>query len=372
MESLINLIKDLLLASDELRGAEIVTVTELAGDMSARRFYRAKLSNSPVQSIILVALSGTPGPHGLGVRGLTQDDTYVEVGGMLARHNIRVPKLFVDGRSRSTLLIEDVGDTSLLTLAQSEKLKSEPSDRVSEKDIKDGFDPLRSLYLKALLIQKQLRDIPLEPGNIAFERRTSEAQRKQQIREFLDHYAIPRGFSNQSTQALERLMESVCSRVEAHPQQVSHFDFMASNIHVLPENELCLIDFQDMCLDSPARDIVSLLNDRDSDIALGRQRQRELLRFFMDEINIHPSFPLMYDEYLILWDLRVSGRFALLSEQRGMPRYAVWLPGTLRRLGRTLFRARDSIPEAGPALEALINFSPEVRQGFNEPWEFPA
>jgi aminoglycoside/choline kinase family phosphotransferase len=166
-------------------------------------------------------------------------------------------------------------------------------------------------------------------------------------------------------------MDVVCERVEHHPLQPSHFDFMASNIHVLPDGELCLIDFQDMCLDSPARDIVSLLNDRDSDSALGRERQRRLLSFFMTEINSYPSFPQLYDEYLLLWDFRVSGRFALLAEKRGVERYKMWIPGTLRRLGRTLVRAKQTIPYAEDALAVLARFSPEVEQGRRDPWDFP-
>ena len=365
MEEGRKLAQELLSRSSDLSGTRLVEVQQLAGDMSTRRFCRLALSGGPVESAVLIILSGAPGPVGGGPRELTQDDTFVEVGAFLAQHGVRVPKLFVDGRDIGALIVEDIGTTSLLSVAQNDK----PIDGRLAATL--GPDPLTTLFGKALGIQKSLRLLPHDDRIVVFQRRTTDAQRAAQIREFLEHYAVPRGLSSAGIAAVERLMSVVCERVSQHPLQVSHFDFMASNIHVLPDGDLCLIDFQDMCLDSPARDVVSLLNDRDSDSALGRERQRELLRKYMDEVNTFPEFPQLYDEYLLLWDFRVSGRFALLAEQRGIARYKTWIPGTLRRLGRTLVRAKSTIPEVDEAFDALVRFSPFIKEGSNDPWDFP-
>jgi hypothetical protein len=126
-----------------------------------------------------------------------------------------------------------------------------------------------------------------------------------------------------------------------------------------------------MCLDSPARDVVSLLNDRDSDSALGKLRHTELLKSYLSALNGQPNFSQLYNEYLLLWDLRVSGRFALLAEKRGIANYSKWIPGTLRRLGRTLYRVRDTIPYAAETLKELSAFSLEIKHGVEDPWELP-
>lgn len=354
--------RELVDRSDALRGASVVSVEPLAGDMSTRRFFRVHLKNSAAQSAIFMILSGASGPVGGGDRALTQDDTYVEVGNYLRVHGIRVPLLYADDRARGALLIEDVGTTSLLDVSQD---RAKLPQQISSAQ---GSDPLKSLFAKALAIQKALADLPHDKQVVIFQRRTTPQQRATQIREFLDHYARPRGLSQHDSGVVERLMDEVCARVESHPKQVSHFDYMASNIHILSGGELCLIDFQDMCLDSPARDVVSLLNDRDADSTLGRARQQELLALFMRDINRHTNFPSLYDEYLLLWDFRVAGRFALLSEQRGIARYGAWLPGTVRRLGRTLSRVRASIPHADEALRALQAFSPLIKEGSEDPW----
>jgi aminoglycoside/choline kinase family phosphotransferase len=357
--------RELVEASDALRGATVSAVEELAGDMSTRRYSRVTLANSPVSTAIMMTLSGAPGPVGGGPRGLTQDDTYVEVGAFLRQHGVRVPHLYADARAQGRLLVEDVGSLSLLDVSKGSGRSN------AGALLQSGADPLEVLYSKALRFQRIFSQLPKDESVVIYQRQTTALQRAAQIREFLEHCARPRGFSLESEAVVEKLMEVVCERVSQHPLQPSHFDFMASNIHVLPDGELCLIDFQDMCIDSPARDVVSLLNDRDSDTALGQERQRRLLQLFMREINSHRSFPQMYDEYLLLWDLRVSGRFALLAEKRGVERYKAWIPGTLRRLGRTLVRARNSIPHAEEALVALSRFSPEIAQGQREPWDFP-
>lgn len=358
-----DLARDLITRSDELRDSTVLEVTPLAGDMSTRRFCRVSLANAPVKSVILILLSQAPGPVGGGPRGLTQDDTYVEVGTYLACHGVRVPKLFVDGRDRHALIVEDIGGYSLLSVTQG----------TSDFDVSAvAGDPIKALYAKALDIQNKLKALPKDDACVIFQRRTTDEQRAKQIREFLDYYATPRGLSSEARAIVEQLMDTVCARVAAHPLQVSHFDFMASNIHVLPHGELCLIDFQDMCLDSPARDIVSLLNDRDSDSTLGKERQAALLNHFLIKVNTHQNFRNLYDEYLLLWDFRVSGRFALLAHQRGLSNYEKWIPGTLRRLGRTLERAKDTISSAADALTVLAPFSEYIREGRDDPWEFPS
>jgi aminoglycoside/choline kinase family phosphotransferase len=164
----------------------------------------------------MMILSGAPGPVGGGSRGLTQDDTYVEVGSLLAANGIRVPKIFVDGRDRGALLVEDVGDRSVLALTQNQS-------ELASLDL--GSDPLFTLYSRALGIKKQLIALP-NNNCVIFERKTAPEQRAKQIREFLDHYAIPRGLSPSDCSVVEQLMDTVCARVAAHPLQVSHFDFM--------------------------------------------------------------------------------------------------------------------------------------------------
>lgn len=341
--------------SDELRGSKVGGIELLQGDVSARRYLRVSLENNPISSAIMVLLPGTDGPVGGGNRGLTQDDTYVEISHILEARGIRVPRMYTDARDRKALLIEDVGSTSLLDFA-------------GEQQGSQNRNLVTILYKEALSIQKKLHEIPEDAAGIIYERFVTREKRIVQAREFLDHFLLPKGLCLKGRELIEAFLAEVCERVEGHPHAVSHFDYMSANIHVLPDNSLCLIDFQDMCIDSPARDIVSLLNDRGIDVALGRERQAELLAFYMRNVSTFDSFPAMYLEYLLHWDLRVTGRFTYLSEVRGLTRYNRWIAGTLRRLGRTLVTIRDEMPSAAGFLELLSEEVPEIAEGAREPW----
>lgn len=356
-EQLKTAVQDLLDCCDEYRGSRVRDIVPMVGDMSTRRYCRVALDSAPTPTLILMLLSSASGPLGGGARSLTQDDTFVEVSSTLLQQGVKVPRIIVDARSSSILLVEDFG---VLTL---HGVLSDSSGAAIPAAVRSTKDPLGSLFERALSVLRPIRSVAPSDQSVIFQRRTAPEQRLRQIREFLDHYALPRGLSSDAASAVEALMEEICRRVELHPLVVSHYDFMPANLHVLASGEIGVIDFQDMCLDSPARDVVSLLNDRGTDELLGAERHARLLRYYLDNINAHPDFLDLYQDYLLLWDFRVSGRFALLSDQRGIAHYQQWIPGTLRRLGRTLQTNRGRYAHAESALTQLCRFSEEISQG---------
>jgi N-acetylmuramate 1-kinase len=350
-------VQALLDSCDEYQGAVVTNVVPMVGDMSSRRYCRVELTSASTPTLILMLLSSAPGPLGGGARSLTQDDTFVEISWLLLRHGVKVPRIVVDARDSKMLLVEDFGSITLHGALTDRSSRSIPAALATTPD------PLGTLFERALSILKPIRTLTPTEESVIFQRRTTPEQRRLQIREFLDHYATPRGFSAEGTVSVERLMSEVCARVELHPVVVSHYDFMPANLHVLPSGEVGVIDFQDMCLDSPARDVVSLLNDRGTDELLGAARHARLLQYYFEKINELPDFAELYQDYLLLWDFRVSGRFALLSEKRGIARYAEWIPETLRRLGRTLKSNTSRFSFAEEALTHLCWFSSEIREG---------
>src|SRR5690606_4567336 len=129
--------------------------------------------------------------------------------------------------------------------------------------------------------------------------------------EFLEYYAKPKGLRASAVTLIDEVNDAICECLCAHPKVLSHFDFMPHNLFVSPEGEVRVLDFQDMSIVSPVRDIVSLINDRDTDSALGKTRHAALLSYFMKELSPGPDFARRYNEYLLHWDFRVSGRFVL-------------------------------------------------------------
>lgn len=367
MDELINQAQIILSRSPAWAGATIQSITPLAGDMSTRRYVRLELSGAKVDRAILMLLNQGKGPVRGGRQDLTQDDTFVELANFLSRNSVAVPEIYIDARSDKALLVEDVGDTLLWHFAFREL-------RDEHQRIEDhlGDDAVLKLFERAIDVTKILQSIPPDKNCIAFQRWVEFDQYRREISEFLEYYAKPRGIKASAIELLNTVYDSICESLCSHPRVLSHFDYMPHNLFVGPQGRIRVLDFQDMCCVSPVRDIVSLINDRDTDTALGQTRHSKLLFYFMQTLNVDEQFASRYNEYLLHWDFRVSGRFVLLAEQRGIERYRQWIPGTLRRLGRTLIRTHKDIHHLDDVLEVLTKLSPEIREGAEDPWELPA
>lgn len=366
MDELTPQAQNLLRSCPAFAKATLERLDALAGDMSTRRYVRLYLSGAKVPSVILMLLNQGKGPVRGGRQDLTQDDTFVQLSNFLADNGISVPKIFFDARAQGALLVEDVGDLPLWHFAFREL-------RDEHRKIEDalGADAVEKLYRQAIDVTKMLQVIPEDKKCIAFQRWVEFDQYRREIAEFAEYYAKPKGIKPAALKLLEAAYDGICESICSHPRALSHFDYMSHNLFVSPQGKIRVLDFQDMCLVSPVRDIVSLINDRDTDTALGRTRHTNLLAYFMQQLAVDSSFADRYNEYLLHWDFRVSGRFVLLAEQRGIARYGKWIPGTLRRLGRTLMRAHKGMHGLSDVLDMLIKLSPEIREGTEDPWDLP-
>jgi aminoglycoside/choline kinase family phosphotransferase len=366
MDDLRQKIELLLKKSSQFANSSLQRHELLAGDMSTRRYVRIHLEKAQVQTAIVMLLSQGKGPIRGGRQDLTQDDTFVELSHFLSEHEIAVPEIYFDGRSDAALIVEDVGDLALWQFA-SRDLRDE------HRKIEDalGDDPVRKLYEQAIQITKRLQQIPEDKKSIAFQRWVEFDQYRREISEFLEYYAKPNGIKPAAVALLDKVNDAICESIGSHPRALSHFDYMSHNLFVDPAGKIRVLDFQDMSLVSTSRDICSLINDRDTDSALGKTRHAALLSYYMRELAVDENFGRRYDEYLLHWDFRVSGRFCLLADQRGVEKYRKWIPGTLRRLGRTLMRAQKHMHKLDDVLEILTKLSPEIKEGTEDPWDLP-
>lgn len=357
-------IKEYLKASKYLSHTSLQAVDALAGDMSTRRFFRLKLANYSAPTVILMLLNGAPGPIKGGLQGLTQDDSFVELANYFVNKGLRVPRVLLDARQTSALIVDDVGESGMWRFACGEL-------REKEEVIKDklGAETVSILFKRAIDFIKQLQNLPHDSSCIAFKRWAEFEWYRTTIREFIEYYAEPQGLKSSARQVLEKVFDGICENIRAHPKTLAHFDFMAFNLYVDQDGQVWVLDFQDTSINSPVRDIISLINDRDMDSALGKTRHAELLKYFVDSVKPGKDFARWYNEYLLHWDFRVSGRFVQLAEKRGQKQYLKWVPGTLRRLGRTLRRAQRDIHGLDDVLQIVSELSPEIGEGYQDPWD---
>jgi aminoglycoside/choline kinase family phosphotransferase len=211
------------------------------------------------------------------------------------------------------------------------------------------------------------KQIAVQPHDLAAQRTVSIEKYIQEAMEFADHLLKPAGLRESESVVLKKFSEILSETIRAHPRCLSHFDYGTQNITVAKNGSIHLVDFQDACVVSRARDPYSLLNDRDIDQHLGESLQERLLQRFMSGYGWttpeRDSFVREYQEYGTHWDMRVSGRFALLQSQVGKERYGQWIPGTLRRLGRRLPKLVAQFPGLDDVIEISQRLLPEFREG---------
>lgn len=347
--------------------ALVRTVTALAGDASSRSFFRVAVESQLLpRSLIMIEYGGAKGPKFPGAKNKTQEEALFELAEYFYSHRIPVAKLFSYSPTHHAFLFEDLGN---LTLAQfADGTLDDDGERVKDRC---GSDYLSILFQRAIDAIARLQALPFDPHCVAFQRGLAFENYKSEVSEFIEFFAEPRGISSASKQLMNKVFDGLCETVVSFPRALSHFDFHGYNIMVDEEGRVLLIDYQDACLVSNARDVVSLLNDRDMDVKLGATRHAALLRYFAETLKVGSDFTLHYNLTLLHWDLRVAGRFVKLCKSHNTERYLKWLPGTLRRLGRTLHRSYRALHGLDDLLEVLIKLAPETAEGVQDPWPLP-
>lgn len=323
-------------------------VEHLAGDASGRRYFRLRLSGGSSSTLVLSLLSHERGPVCHGGRPGTQDDTFVEVGRFLAEHGIRVPRVVVDARPDGALVMEDMGDRSLWGLTVGASASAELA---------------RNAFGAAALVAARLGECEDDGSCVAFSRCLTASEYLVEARRFVDSFLVPEGHGPGLVGRVEEGLERLCQAVAAHPRRLAHRDFQPWNLHLLDDAGVGVIDFQDALMASEVYDLVSLLHDRDVDVALGEEARRSVAALWASRTGAGADFPERYREALLQRSFRLAGQFRLLTERTGRPVYAAWVPGCLRRIGSALAASTRHGGLLGPLAAAI----PQVAEGAASP-----
>jgi aminoglycoside/choline kinase family phosphotransferase len=317
-------------------------------------------------TVILINHGEIKGPGLAGTAKVSQEEAYQELSAFLPGHGIGVPQLYYHSKGDHLSLVEDVGDLAVWRFMA----KDLPDQGEALKD-KLGSDWLSELFRRCIDVIALFQGIPRDEKSLAFRRYLAFENYRREISEFLEFYAEPHGIKNSEKEVLNLVFDAICEEISSFPKTLAHFDFNAYNLFVGEAGEMRVLDFQDACLVSPVRDIVSLINDRGMDETLGYGRHGELLEYYSKKLRPGAKFPFQYNTTLLHWDFRVSGRFLKLMQKQNTKRYQQWLPGTLRRLGRTLARCHGGIHRLDDVFEIVTRLSGEAREGAGDSWELP-
>jgi aminoglycoside/choline kinase family phosphotransferase len=313
-------------------GARIARSAALRGDLSTRRFWRINIERgSAPSSAILVDLGPDELPgYARALRLVSEplaEPPWLTVHRFLTTLGVPVPALYAVDRPRRAMLIEDVGETSLV-----DAVRNQPSETA---------DLFRlAIELLFLFHVKGTRALPpkLLPATIAYD----EKLFRWEFKEFL---LLGCTTLHADPTALTPELDALAAELGRLPRVLSHRDFHGQNLFIkrqTPASALRVIDFQDALMAPAAQDLAVLLTTRDMAALISPALERRLLDFYYAgltrlgaETLSAEAFSRSYQLCVLQHAIKMMGRF-LMFRRSGKPGYAVFVPYTIDQARRIL------------------------------------
>lgn len=300
-------------------GIQQLTIEWLAGDGSDRCYYRIQ-SPELTESLVLMQLSQSDA-NKLENNGYE----WIQIGNLLAKHGIFVPKTVCTLPKYAALLIEDYGDLMMESQVKAWKKNTQLADTVQ-------------LYHRACAIVRQMIHLRPDPQAIWCQRRFDQERFVWEMNFFAKHYlqqARNIKFSHQEEQQFQKDILALSEFLVSGPAIFVHRDFHSRNI-MIRDDRLALLDFQDARLGPASYDLVSLIFD--SYVPLKNEMRLTLLE---DGLKIiQADFPEHYDGISSSWQamllqrqLKAIGSFGYLSIEKRRGHYLDYVPKALETLG---------------------------------------
>ena len=295
-------------------------VTPLAGDASARRFFR--VGAQPLRrgdSCILIVF---PLP------AREEIHHYLLQSICLQQAGLPVPELYQSGYDSGFLLVEDCGDDHLQGAVSS----------LPKEDVRDLYFMAIDLILK---MQKEIipERYPDSPATrMAFDQKTFYRELQHFLIYTIEGYYQVR-LSQKDRDAFNRYFSSVCREIASRQMVYCHRDYHSRNLMV-SGGSLRLIDFQDARMGPYAYDLVSLLEDPYTN--LSAEFCRELREYYLSRMaprlkkNIVKDFDRDYDMMSIQRLLKAAGTYGYMFQEKGKPGYVAYLAPVFRRVNEIL------------------------------------
>ncbi len=337
------------------KGTRIERHEALRGDLSARRFWRVFLEGRRApRSAILVDLGPDDLPgYARALKLLAQppeEPPWLSVHRFLSGLHLPVPALYAVSLPLRAMLVEDVGETSLIDFA-----------RAHPEQTPDFFRAAVELALR--LHTEGTARLPngLPSARISYD----EPLFRWELKEFVDLGCAALGMRGDAPE-LGAELDLLARRLGSLPRVFSHRDFHGQNLFVQrdgADSRLRLIDFQDALMAPNAQDLAVLLTTRDMSDLVSPDLEQRLLEFYYAGLlrrraaSMSPEqFFESYELCVLQHALKMIGRF-MMFERNGKPGYGAFVPYAIAQARRIL-----SGPRAGefPALAAGLRAdSPE-------------
>ena len=328
--------------------ARVAKIAALRGDLSTRRFWRVALATPPETAAPPTAILVDLGPDDLPryVRVLSllpapiSEPPWINLHRFLESIGAPVPALYDADPARRAMLVEDVGQLSLLDAV-----------RRPGADATDLFR-LAAEELLRLHVEGTARiDQRCVASQIAYSGRLFEWE----FKEFSEvGFAAVAPGADASLIAPE--LAAIAARLDRYPRVFSHRDYHRENLYIEDGPRLRIIDFQDALMAPAAQDLAVLLTTRDTDEIITPAIERRILDFYFAGLarrGVHTldaaDFTTSYRLCVLQHALKMIGRFEMF-ERNGKTGYRRYLPNLLAQSRRMLAEMRADFPRLSAAM----------------------
>lgn len=322
----------------------LVTIFQLKGDASTRRFWRVAITLKPgyreeslPSTVIAVDLGPDDLPLYARALGLVPqplpEPPWLTLQRFLASIEVAVPKIYHADLHRRMMLVEDVGPLSLFEAAERA----------------DAADLYRLAVDQLLIIhQRGTKNLPTDalPARIAYDERLFRWELEQFLE--LGTKALAPG---SDLTALGRDLDDLAIRLGRLPRVLSHRDYHGHNLYLQfisgGEPVVRVIDFQDALMAPAAQDLAVLLTTRDTSRIIAPRVEQRVLDYYYAALLRQDMAPMPFAEFIesyrlcvLQHALKVIGRFLYL-EQQGREGYGRYIPYAISQARRILTGRSD-------------------------------
>lgn len=293
-----------------------ITQTQLAGDASARRYFRIY---SAEQSYVLMQWESFKEDE---YPFLTVQKHFQDCG-------VRVPKIIALNSVLGLLLLEDLGDLTL------------------ERKFWEGLNESSSelFYYQTLDELIKIHHLATHSKHISFASQNKFDTAKfswelNYTKEHLLQNLLNIRLNDASITELQNIFIDISQTLASKSDFITHRDFHSRNV-MLKRDQVCIIDFQDARFGPIQYDLVSLF--KDSYVQISADYEQKLLNYYLEKSHYSNSAQFSLESFMSDYELqtiqrcfKACGSFASFYNNRADTRYLKYLPNTLKKVIHSL------------------------------------
>ncbi len=309
------------------------SVEKIPGDASSRKYYRV-LFRQPAPG------SGTRSCIVMKTEPFVQQGLelpFLQIRAHLESCGVRVPRVYDVDPARGLVLLEDLGDVTLLR--QLQEVSSPEVERHAYEKVIDG---LVQLHVKAgPQFATPLARTQIEGFRLRFDVEKLMWEVGFTVEHFYEQH-LKRKIRDEDRRVLLQGFTEICTRLASEPLVLTHRDFHSRNV-MHHDGDYVMIDFQDARMGPAQYDLASLL--KDSYYQLEEQQVQRLLDYYVARFEAVSETRVRRNEFIELFDLmsvqrnfKAIGSFASFLNRRGDATYLKYIGNTFENIRRTLLK----------------------------------